>query len=101
MTFYFYIKAQESLKCTSRLAGGNLPAFPGAALCKNSLILLSSNSVLDIVQWKGAGTGAAAAFQEVTVEDQQKVFAAIVSLNYFCLGFSEWLGSGHLITSVL
>lgn len=28
------------------------------------------------------------------VEDQQNVFAAAVSLNYFYLDFSEWLGSG-------
>ena len=50
---------------------------------------------------KEHGTGVITAFQEFRVEDQQNIFAAVVSLNYFYLGFSERLGSGHLITSVL
>jgi hypothetical protein len=34
MTFYFYIKAQNSPKNNSLLIGGSLPAFPGAVLVK-------------------------------------------------------------------
>lgn len=41
MTFYFHIKAQESVTKTSLLVGGSLPASPGAVLAKKKKKIIS------------------------------------------------------------
>ena len=43
--------------------------------------------MLNMVPWVGAQTGAITAFQEFIDENQQNVFAAGISLNYFYLDF--------------
>lgn len=68
---------------------------------KNYLILLSSNSVLDIVQWKGAQNRCSYCLSGVHSWRPTKHLCCCCFTELFLFRFFEWLGSGHLITSVL